>query len=108
MGTLYNKSHGSFEPLELAIEGKGTVIDHKFVTISLRTLYGSSTKTIRQFLTENHIFRDHIVLYATEVEELDGVDEDPEAWQSIFSYYELIKRHMGIINMSSHIQTFFP
>ena len=105
----YNKSHSSFEPLELAIEGKGTVIRsqicHDFITDALWVLHEDDSTV---FDPENHIFRDHIVLYATEVEELDGVDEDPEEWQSIVSYYEQIKRHMGIINIEfTYARTFF-
>ena len=105
----YNKSHNSFEPLELAIEGKGTVIRsqicHDFITDALWVLHEDDSTV---FDPENHVFRDHIVLYATEVEELDSVDEYPELWQSIVSYYEQIKRHMGIINIEfTYARTFF-
>jgi hypothetical protein len=105
----YNKTHDTFEPLELAIEGQGTVIKsqicHDFITDALWVLHEDEATV---FDPENHVFRDHIVLFASEYEDLDNVHEDSDIWQSIVTYYEEIKRHMGIINIEfTYARTFF-
>ena len=105
----YNKTHDTFEPLELAIAGEGTVITsqicHDFITDALWVLYEDDSTT---FDPENHVFRDHIVLYASEMEEVDSIHDDVDIWQDIVNYYEEIKRHMGIINIEfTYARTFF-
>lgn len=95
----YNQTHDTFEPLEIAVEGEGTVVPsticHDFVTEALWVLYDSGEA---QFDPENHIFRDHIVLYGSSVEKV-APPYSQNDWDSIVGYYENVEAHMGIINV---------
>ena len=99
----YNNTRRSFEPIEIAVAGEGTVLPsqicHDFVTDSLWVLHDTGEA---EFAPETHIFRDHIILFAepNSIQKITKPDpNDLSLWGPIVRYYEEIEKHMGIINI---------
>eukprot|EP00435_Cladocopium_sp_Y103_P014800 s1318_g3.t1 len=83
-------NHSAFQPLEVAdVNSRGFLVRstmcHDFVTDGLRFLYDHGA----MLRAEEHVFRDHIIMYATAVELVNSSFQSMRRWQRYLRQLEL-------------------